>query len=84
MQKLYQEDGKMSDIVGCIICREWENERLTTKEAYRALGEQIGTAKTAEEKQHYMDLSDRILKKDLKEEDLDPGLDANWWSENHD
>lgn len=68
----------------CIICTEWEKERLTTQEAFRALGEQIGTAKTAEEKQHYMDLSDQILKKDLKEEEARDGLDAAWWNETHD
>lgn len=67
----------------CIICKEWKAERLTNREAYRAIGESFISAKTAEEKQHLMDLSDEILNKLEPETTQDASLDTSWHDENY-
>lgn len=67
----------------CIICKEWEAERLTNEEAYRAIGEFVTTSKTEEEVQHLLDLSEKILEKLEPEPPVDEGLDADWWEQSH-
>lgn len=66
----------------CIICVEWEAGKLTSKEAFRNIGEVV--VKSDAEAKHFFDLTDRILEKDLGAmKDLDEELDAAWHSETH-
>ena len=66
----------------CIICKEWQAGKLTSQEAFRAIGEFISSAEDMEEKKHLFELSDKILDKDLPS-NVDSGLDDSWWKETH-
>lgn len=66
----------------CKICSDWEKGKLTAKDAMRNIGEVISSASKKDAK-HLMDLSDRILDKDIPLKETDPVQDENWWKENH-
>jgi hypothetical protein len=55
----------------CIICIEWEKERMTSREAMRAMGESITSKTDPETLEHLQELSDRILKKEIPTLDED-------------
>lgn len=65
----------------CLICQEWEREKLTAKEAMRNIGEALMGAKE-EEKQHLIDLSGRIIDKEVPSVVTEPEKDLDWWDEN--
>ena len=67
----------------CIICKEWEMGKLTSQEALRNLGEIIGAEKDQDKLEHYWDVSDKIVEKEIGPQEVDSGLDEQWWNENH-
>lgn len=67
----------------CIVCKDWEAGKLTSKEALRALGELISGAKP-KEKEHLFKVSEKILDKEVPLSDNDEELDKNWHEETHD
>ena len=67
----------------CIVCRDWEAGKLTSKEALRALGEMIPGAKP-KEKEHFFKVSEKILDKEVPLNENDEELDQSWHEETHD
>lgn len=67
----------------CAICVEWEKGKLTSKEAYRNLGEALSATEDETVKSHLMDLSEKILEKELETKKVDDEIDHRWWQENH-
>jgi len=65
----------------CLICSDWEKEKLTVKEAMRNIGEILSGTTDPEKIEHLIDLSGRILDKDVPLRDSDVGMDANWEKE---
>jgi len=52
----------------CLICVEWQKGNLTTKEAFRNLGEQLNVANDDEDHEkieHLLELSNKIMDSDL-------------------
>lgn len=47
----------------CLICIEWEKEKLTNHEALRAVGEISMFSKDEKQKEHLEELTDKIIKK---------------------
>lgn len=69
----------------CVVCREWELGKLTSKEALKNLGEMIqveGTSK--KESKHYYDAVEKILDKEVPTSESDEELDKSWHEETHD
>ena len=61
----------------CMLCVEWEKQKMTGKEAFRAIGEMlIGADK--EKTKHLMALSDKVLQKEVPMSETNPELDKNW------
>jgi len=48
----------------CIICKDWQLGKLTSKEALRNLGEMIEGAENIE-KNHYFKIAEEILDKEV-------------------
>lgn len=67
----------------CIVCRDWEAGKLTSKEALQNLGELIQAAKE-DEKEHYFEVSEKILDKEVPLSETDEELDQTWHEETHD
>lgn len=67
----------------CIVCKDWELGKLTSKEALRALGELISGAKE-KEKEHLFKVSEKILDKEVPLSENDEELDQKWHEETHD
>lgn len=67
----------------CKICVEWENNRLTNKEAFGAIGEMINTSKDESQVGHLKDLSERILDKELPNVGTNTEVDEAWWEFTH-
>ena len=67
----------------CIVCKDWEAGKLTSKEALRALGELIASAKP-KEKEHFFKVSEKILDKEVPVSETDEELDQSWHEETHD
>lgn len=63
----------------CIICLEWEKQKLTSKEAFRAIGEMM----TPENQKHLEELSEKILQKEVPTTESDSQADADWWNHTH-
>lgn len=66
----------------CRICVEWELERMTAKEAFRAIGEEMLGKLDFKEQRHLEELSDRIMDKEVPFEETNPELDQKWQDEN--
>lgn len=64
----------------CIICKDLEN--LTTEEAMRNIGEALISTNDKEKIKHLIDLSDRVMDKDIPMPESNPDLDENWMKEN--
>ena len=47
----------------CLVCKEWQAGKLTSKEALDALGELIDTDING--KEHYFEVADKILDKEI-------------------
>lgn len=67
----------------CVICVEWQAGKLTSKEAFRNLGEIINSTDDEETKFHLFGLSEKILDKEVGETAADEELDAAWHTETH-
>lgn len=67
----------------CNICSDWEKHKITTEEAMRNIGEALSCSKDKDAKQHLIDLSSRILDKDVPMTDKDEDLENKWWKETH-
>lgn len=68
----------------CLICVEWQSGKLTSKEAFKNIGELImDEDKPQEERNHLFDLSDKILEKDLGQVATDDEMDEAWYKETH-
>lgn len=66
----------------CIICKDWQAGKLTDREAFRAIGELLGTD-DEEKRRHLFELSDRILEEGDPLPEWDEEVDGQWWDENH-
>lgn len=64
----------------CIICLEWEKQKITSKEAFRAIGEMMNP----KNQKHLEELSEKILTKEVPMEDTDPVADGEFWNATHD
>lgn len=63
----------------CIICIEWEKQRLTSKEAFRAIGEMM----TPQTQKHLEELSEKILQKEVPLAEVNDQADQDWWNNTH-
>lgn len=64
----------------CNLCVEWEKGKLTAKEAMGAIGELIASGK---DKEHLVELSERILDKEVPISENDDELNKSWYEETH-
>lgn len=67
----------------CRICVEWEQGKLTSKEAFRNIGEAINTTDDDDTREHLFGLSERILDKEVAPADSDDEMDQAWHKENY-
>lgn len=67
----------------CAICIEWEKERLTSKEAFKAMGEVIGITEDENVIQHLQDLSEKIIAKEIPPSESNEQVDQDWWDSTH-
>lgn len=67
----------------CRICVEWEQGKLTSKEAFRNIGEAINTTDSDNEREHLFGLSERILDKEVAPTETDDEMDQAWHKENY-
>lgn len=65
----------------CMLCVEWEKRKITTKEAFGAIGEMLSATKDAKQIKHLTDLSNKILDEEVPFADIDADLDASWEEE---
>jgi hypothetical protein len=50
----------------CQICVDWAKGKMTSKEAYRALGElMLGNSERSKENDHYFEVSEKIMAKEV-------------------
>lgn len=63
----------------CIICVEWEKQKLTSKEAFRAIGEMM----TTQTQKHLEELSEKILQKEVPMADTNAEADEAFWNSTH-
>ncbi len=66
----------------CMICKDWELGKLTSKEALRNLGEVMREANKSS-RAHYDDVVEKILNKEVPVGESDDELDKNWHEETH-
>lgn len=52
----------------CIVCKLYEQEKITRKEAMKAFWEQIAEVKTAEEKEHIQEVYGKMDREQAEEE----------------
>lgn len=67
----------------CIICTEWQKQKLTSKEAFRAIGEILHTSKDESQVEHLRDLSEKILQSEVPETQSNQEADEAWWKYTH-
>lgn len=65
----------------CIICQDWEKEKLTSKEAMRNISEMISSTKNHPLTDHLLDLANRIIDSEIPFQDTNPDLDKKWQEE---
>lgn len=66
----------------CIICKDLDN--LTPEEAMRNIGELLIGTNDKEQIKHLIEVSDKVMDKDIPMKDSDPGLDETWFNETYD
>lgn len=64
----------------CILCTEWEREKITSKEAFRAIGEMLTTSKDKDQIKHLEELSEKIIQKEVPPANIDDQADQDWWN----
>ena len=62
----------------CLVCRDWEREKMTSEEALNALGEMI--VSNDGNQAHYFAVADKILDKEVPAKENDPEIDGAWES----
>lgn len=63
----------------CVICDNWVNGKITSKEAFKALGELIENNKLSiSESEHYFELSEKILDSEVPVRNSDIELDKTY------
>lgn len=70
----------------CIVCKDWEAGKLSSKEALKNLGELIGMKGEADldpKVRHYYKAAEKILDKEVPMGDSDEELNKNWHEETH-
>lgn len=67
----------------CKICDAWNGKKITTKEAFSLIKEEMKDKSDKKETRHLIELSDRILDAEVPFNDLDNEVDQNWWDENN-
>lgn len=68
----------------CVVCKDWEKGKLTNKEALDAIGELASTSDDKIQTEHYLDVADKIMDKEVPLADADAELDRSWHEENYD
>ena len=66
----------------CIICKEWESGKLTSEEALKNVGELMEGA-NEKESEHYEQVVEKILDKEVPLSETDEELDKSWHEETH-
>ncbi len=64
----------------CILCVEWEKNKMTSQEVYKAIGEMINTSKDKAQAAHLQELSDKIMEKELPLTEADEELHRTYQS----
>jgi hypothetical protein len=67
----------------CNICAEWEKGKLTSKEAFRNIGELINTSDDEKVIEHMISLSGKILDSEVSSGESDDDMDKAWQSETY-
>lgn len=68
----------------CVVCKEWQAGKLTSKEALNNLGELINAAgEEGVETMHYWEVTSKILDKEVPVGESDEELDKSWHDEIH-
>jgi hypothetical protein len=65
----------------CLICVEWEKQRMTSKEAMKAIGESLLHSNKVHT-EHLIDLSEKIISSEVPLNATDSEADALWTDEN--
>lgn len=63
----------------CIICAEWEKGKMTSKEAFRAIGETMSTST----QKHLEELSEKILSKEVPLTETNAEAEEAFWNATH-
>lgn len=63
----------------CIICLEWEKQKLTSKEAFKAIGEMM----TPQTQKHLEELSEKILQKEVPLTETNADAEEAFWNATH-
>lgn len=56
---------------------------MTSKEAFRAIGEVINTTKDESQIKHLTDLAGRIIEKEIPTTETNDEADQAWWNSTH-
>lgn len=71
----------------CVVCKDWQAGKLSNQEAIRNLGELINTEIETDEQaaqlEHYINVFDKVMDKEVPFSDSDEELDQKWHEENH-
>ena len=67
----------------CMLCVEWEKQKITSKEAFGAISEMISTTKDKNQVEHLKVLSERIISAEVPETKADEELEKNWSDETY-
>lgn len=67
----------------CNICIDWEKQRMTSKEAFRAIGEVLHTSNDKSQVQHAKELAERIIQKEVPTTETNEEADGDWWNATH-
>lgn len=68
----------------CIVCKDWQSGKLTSREAMRNLGELIGMKGEADldpKIRHYYEAVEKIIDKEVPMPENDEELNHNWQEE---
>lgn len=63
----------------CIICKDLDN--LTAEEAMRNIGELLISTSDKDQIKHLIEVSDKVMDRDVPMNDTDPGLDETWFTD---
>lgn len=65
----------------CMLCVEWEKQKITSKEAFGAINEMLSASKDKEQVKHLSDLSERIISAEVPDVPVDEELEKSWSDE---